>query len=80
MSRPQSIVQAMQCVWIRRGLVGMIGCPVGGCGETDQARRRLAEMTPHRSERDYAVSDLIEYALYEDRSGRWAARDDRWPG
>lgn len=61
---------------LHRAINGLVGCPIGGWGETDQARRRVVDELPRRSERDWTASQLIEAVLDEDYAGRYAWRED----
>jgi hypothetical protein len=57
-----------------RAVNGLVGCPVGGWGETSQAMGRVREELPHRTERRYTVFDLIGRVLEEGPSGRYQRR------
>lgn len=59
----QSIEQALRARKIRTALNQLVGCPVGGWGETDQAWRYLGDVVPWKTERDYTVAQLVDYAL-----------------
>ena len=37
----------------------LLGCPVGGWGETEQAMHRVREELPLRSQRDYTLADFV---------------------
>jgi hypothetical protein len=71
--RKQTLKQAVAAV--RAGKIvlrcGLDGCPVGGWPETEQAKLRLAEELPRRSERSYSVDDLISALYVVDFAGRY---------
>ena len=50
------------------------GCPVGGWGETAQARSRMREELPPRDERDYVLSDVVEALYTIDHADRYRYR------
>jgi hypothetical protein len=53
---------------------GLVGCPVGGWGETDQAMRAVREELPSRAERRYTLGDLIAAVVEEGLDGRYQRR------
>ncbi len=71
----QTIKQALQCTDIVRALNGLVGCPPGGWGETSQAIAELRGELPIRADRAYTWQELVEHALTEDHTGRYAWRD-----
>jgi len=71
----QTIEKALQCTDIVRALNGLVGLPVGGWGETSRARAELRGELPVRDDRDYTWQQLVEHALTEDHTGRYAWRD-----
>lgn len=54
----------------------LIGCPVGGWGETAQATRRLREYLPLRQLREYSADEFIGAAYVVDHAGRYQPRPD----
>jgi hypothetical protein len=50
------------------------GLPVGGWGETAQARSRLVEALPWRTDRDYTADDLIAALYAIDSADRYQRR------
>jgi hypothetical protein len=64
---------------VRSALLGLDGCPVGGWPETRQARSRLGEALPLRSERLYTVGDLVSFAMTVDYADRYRIRPELWP-
>ena len=73
-TRKQTIKTALTKPVIRRALNGLVGCPVGGWGETQQAMRRIVDELPHRQDRAYHVDDLVAAALVVNHADRYA-----WP-
>lgn len=71
----KTIKQALKTATICRALNGLVGCPVGGWGETDQAMRRIADELPIKSARNYVVRDLVEAAMVVDHADRYQWRD-----
>ena len=71
----KTIKTALKRPAIRRALNGLVGCPVGGWGETAQARRALVDELPLRALRNYSVGDLVEAALSLDHADRYCWRD-----
>ena len=69
----QSLATALKSSEVRRGLSQLVGCPVGNCGQTEQAARNLYDYIPCRSLRAYTVQELIDAALIE-AGGHWAWR------
>lgn len=66
-----TIKQALACCQsVVAALSGLVGCPEGGWPETEQAKRRLVDALPFRTDRNYSASDLIESALVIDRTTR----------
>lgn len=57
-----------------RAIEQLVGCPVGGWGETDQAMRQVREELPFRAERRYTLGDLIAAVVEEGPSGRYQRR------
>jgi len=57
-----------------RAINGLVGCPVGGWGETDQAMRQVREELPFRAERRYTLGDLIAAVVEEGLDGRYQRR------
>jgi hypothetical protein len=53
---------------------GMVGCPPGGWGETEQAYQRLLDAAPNRSQRDWTIGALLDAVLIVDHAGRYAWR------
>lgn len=76
MTRRQSIGAALKSANIRRALGCLVGCPAGGWGETQQARRQVIEEIPHRELRSYSVDELISAALVLDHADRYRWRDE----
>lgn len=72
----QTIAQALRTPAIRRALNELVGCPVGGWGDTDMARRRLVDALPWRADRSYSASDLISAALTVDIADRYRWREE----
>lgn len=58
-----------------RALNGLVGCPAGGWGETQQAWSRLADALPRRTERGWKVADLVDRVLCLDHADRYQWRD-----
>lgn len=56
---------------------GLGGCPEGGWGETEQARHRIVEVLPHRTERSFTVDEVID-SLYAVNpiTGRYGLKED----
>lgn len=50
------------------------GCPVGGWGETAQARRQIAEELPRRIDRSYTLDDFVDAAYEVDHADRYRAK------
>lgn len=59
----------------RRGIAWLHGCPVGGWGETQQARSQMCEELPHRSERSYTIDDVISALYTVDSADRYRCRE-----
>lgn len=81
MARKQSIAAALKDRKISMALNGLVGLPVGGWPETQQAKGELLGELPLRQDRDYTVGQLIEHALYEkggdaQACGHFAWRDE----
>ena len=57
-----------------RAINGMVGLPVGGWGETDQAMRAVREELPFRGERRYTLGEIISAVLEEAPNGRYRRR------
>lgn len=75
MTRKQSIQAALKSEDIRRALSGLVGCPTGGWGETEQAIRQIEDTIPHREMRAYTRNQLIDAALTLDHADRYTWRD-----
>ena len=61
---------------LARALNGLVGCPVGGWGETAQAMRRIADESPRLAEREWSVDDLVSRVLVPDYADRYRWRDE----
>lgn len=73
--RRESLKQRLRIIE-RDGLsCGLDGCPVGSWPETQQAMRALADELPHRTERTYILSDVIDALYVEDHAGRYRVRE-----
>jgi len=67
-----TIKQALKTPAVRRALNGLVGCPAGGWGETEQAVNRIVEALPiFPMVRTWKVSDLINEALVLDHADRY---------
>lgn len=53
---------------------GLDGCPVGGWGDTQQAKARLAEALPPREQRAYTVAEFIDAAYDVDHADRYRVK------
>jgi hypothetical protein len=56
-----------------RGIGSLDGCPVGGWPETEQAKRQILDSLPSKSDRKYALQELID-ALYTVSNDRYQLR------
>ena len=74
MTRKQTLVGAVRDREIRIALNGIVGCPVGGWGETRQAVDRLRDAIPIRQYRAYTIAELIDHALCLDHADRYQWR------
>lgn len=50
---------------------GLDGCPAGGWAVTLQARSRLADALPPRSERSYTLTELVDACYVLDHADRY---------
>jgi hypothetical protein len=74
MIRRESLRRRLSII-ARDGLsIGLDGCPVGGWPETQQAMQRLCDELPHRSERTYSVSDVVDALYTVDHADRYRIR------
>jgi hypothetical protein len=55
---------------------GLVGCPEGGWGETQQAMRRIQEELPFRDERLFTVREVIDALYLVDKSDRYQLKED----
>lgn len=56
---------------LHRALNGLVGCPVGVWGETEQALRAVTEELPRRECRTYTLNDLTTAVLEHDHADRY---------
>lgn len=79
-ARRQSLRSAVAAVRrggaISRAVNGLVGCPLGGWGETAQARAALVDALPLRIDRSYTAADLIAACLRENHAGRYEWREE----
>lgn len=77
--RKQTLKEATRLVRTSQGLhdvtrSGLGGCPEGGWPETQQAKRRLEDALPHRSERTYTACEIIDALYTVNNMGRYEYR------
>ena len=76
MTYAKTIKQALTQPHVRRALNGLVGCPEGGWGETQQALQQIQNALPRREERDYSCRELISTALTLNHANRYAWRPE----
>jgi hypothetical protein len=59
---------------LARAISFLDGCPVGGWGETTQARTMIAGALPLRGERRYTIEQFIVSAYSVDHADRYRTR------
>ena len=75
--KKQSLKQALYLIEtgesesLSRAACYLDGCPVGGWGETTQARRQIVDELPHRELRSYTVSEFIAAVYTVDDTDRY---------
>ena len=52
----------------------LLGCPVGGWGQTAQARLQVREELPLRSQRDYTLDEFIAAAYTTNSTDRYVSK------